>query len=329
MNTEPLIINAHEQSWPLDNSFRTARGASTDTRVIVVSINDGQHIGRGEAVPISRYQQTPALALARIESLKGTRNLNRDTLQELLPPSAARNALDCALWDLEAKIQGKRVWELTNISIAEKIQTTVTISLDFPEAMGIKAKASNHLPLLKLKLGGDDLDLPRVQAVREAAPSARLLIDANESWSPLHYRKVVPGLRELGVEVIEQPFPARADEILETLEHPIPICADESCHTSDDLPGLANRYEMVNIKLDKTGGLTEALRLTHGARQAGFQLLVGCMVCTSLGIAPARVLASMTQYADLDGPLLLAGDRDHGLQYKDGEIGVPSSDLWG
>lgn len=323
------IINACEQSWPLDNPFRTARGASTETRVVVVTVSDGQHTGHGEAVPIGRYQQTTALALARIESLKGTPNLNRETLQELLPPSAARNALDCALWDLECKIQDKRVWELANISLAEKIQTTVTISLDSPAAMATAARALSALPLLKLKLGGDDLDLPRVQAVREAAPSARLLIDANESWSSSHYRKVVPALRELGIEVIEQPFPATADEVLETLEHPIPICADESCHTSDDVPSLANRYEMLNVKLDKTGGLTEALRLTERARQAGLKLLVGCMVCTSLGIAPARVLASLTEYADLDGPLLLAGDRHRGLQYDNGTIGVPSPLLWG
>jgi len=323
------IIDAREQSWPLDKPFRTARGASTETRVVVVTVTDGQHTGRGEAVPITRYQQNTALALARIESIKGTRNLNRKTLQELLPPSAARNALDCALWDLESKIEGTRVWELAKIPITEKVQTTVTISLDSPEAMAAAAKTNASLPLLKLKLGGDDLDVPRVQAVREAAPSVRLLIDANESWTPSHYRKVVPALRELGIELIEQPFPASGDEVLKTLEHPIPICADESCHTSDDVSSLANRYEMLNVKLDKTGGLTEGLRLVESARQSGFKLLVGCMVCTSLGIAPARILASITDYADLDGPLLLAGDRHHGLNYDNGTIAIPNRLLWG
>jgi L-alanine-DL-glutamate epimerase-like enolase superfamily enzyme len=194
--------------------------------------------------------------------------------------------------------------------------------------MAAGARNANS-PILKLKLGGDDVDLARVEAVREAAPTARLLIDANESWSSAHYQKVVPSLKGLGVELIEQPFPANADEILKTLDHPIPICADESCHTSADLPRLTNRYEMINIKLDKTGGLTEALLLTERARKSGFKLLVGCMVCTSLGLAPARLLASTVDYVDLDGPFLLARDRDHGLSYQNGKIGIPSRELWG
>jgi L-alanine-DL-glutamate epimerase-like enolase superfamily enzyme len=195
--------------------------------------------------------------------------------------------------------------------------------------MAAAAKANANAPILKLKLGGDTLDLPRVQAVREAAPTARLLVDANESWSPSHYRENAPGLSGLAVELIEQPFPADADEVLETLDHPVPVCADESCHTTADLPRLINRYEAINVKLDKTGGLTEALLLTEGARQAGLKLLIGCMVCTSLGIAPARLLASVADYVDLDGPLLLAGDRHHRLSYQAGKIGLPSRELWG
>jgi L-alanine-DL-glutamate epimerase-like enolase superfamily enzyme len=183
--------------------------------------------------------------------------------------------------------------------------------------------------ILKLKLGGDNLDLPRVEAVREAAPAARLLIDANESWSPEHYREIVPAFKKLGVELVEQPFPANADDVLETLDHPVPVCADESCHTSIDLPRLTNRYEVINVKLDKTGGLTEALLLIERARESGFKLLIGCMVCTSLGIAPARVLASAADSVDLDGPLLLAGDRHHGLSYQGGKIGIPPRELWG
>jgi L-Ala-D/L-Glu epimerase len=292
-----------------------------------VTITDGVHIGRGEAVPISRYNQSIASVLAQIESIKGARNLDRQQIEKLLPAGAARNALDCALWDLDAKISGKRAWELANIPMVPEVETSFTISLDTPAAMAAAAKA--NAPILKLKLGGDDLDLARVEAVREAAPGVRLLIDANESWSPWHYRRIAPGLKKLGVELIEQPFPAAADEVLEELDHPVPVCADESCHTSADLPRLKSRYEVLNIKLDKTGGLTEALLLAERARESGFKLLIGCMVCTSLGIAPTRILASNADYVDLDGPLLLARDHDHGIPYQDGKIGIPARELWG
>jgi len=324
-----LRIEAKEEVWPLKEVFRISRGSSTEARVVVVTANDGENTGRGEGVPIARYNQSVDSVLAQIESIKSVRDLDRDKLQHLLPPGAARNALDCALWDLEAKRSGKRVWERANIPIVPEVETSFTISLDAPDKMAAAAKAAANSSLLKLKLGGDDLDLARIEAVREAAPTARLLIDANESWAPEHYRKIAPALKELGVELIEQPFPANADEVLETLDHPVPVCADESCHTTADLPRLRNRYEMVNVKLDKTGGLTEALLLTERARESGFKLLIGCMVCTSLGIAPARLLASATDYVDLDGPLLLAGDRDHGLAYENGRIGLPSRQLWG
>ena len=301
----------------------------TETRVVVVTLTDGQHSGRGEGVPIKRYNQSPASVLAEIESIKSAPNLHREQLQRLLPPGAARNAVDCALWDLEAKISGKRAWELADISIAPEVETTFTISLDSPEAMAAATQAATNLPILKLKLGGDHADVTRVEAVREAAPKARLLVDANESWTPDHYHRVVPFLVEFGIELIEQPFPADADNILETLDHPIPVCADESCHTTADLSGLEKRYEVVNIKLDKTGGLTEALLLADGARRAGFKLLIGCMVCTSLGIAPARLLAGAADWIDLDGALLLSRDREHGLAYGNGKIGLPSRQLWG
>jgi L-alanine-DL-glutamate epimerase-like enolase superfamily enzyme len=260
-----LTIDACEETWPLDKPFRISRGTRTETRVVVVTLTDGQHSGRGEGVPIKRYNQTPASILAEIESIKSAPNLGREQLQKLLPPGAARNAVDCALWDLEAKISGKRAWDLVNISIASEVETTFTISLDTPEAMATAAKAVPNLPILKLKLGGDEGDLGRVKAVRETAPKARLLVDANESWMPDHYQHVVPFLAECGIELIEQPFPADADNILETLDHPIPVCADESCHTTADLSGLKNRYETINIKLDKTGGLTEALLLAEAA----------------------------------------------------------------
>ena len=309
--------------------FRISRGSHTEARVVVVTVNDGKNTGRGEGVPIARYGQSVDSALAQIESIKSVRDLDRDKLQHLLPPGAARNALDCALWDLEAKRSGKRVWERANIPIVPEVETSFTISLDAPDKMAAAAKAAANSPLLKLKLGGDDLDLARIEAVHEAAPTARLLIDANESWSPEHYHKIAPALKELGVELVEQPFPANADEVLETLDHPVPVCADESCHTSADLSRLRNRYEMVNVKLDKTGGLTEALLLTERARESGFKLLIGCMACTSLGIAPARLLASAADWIDLDGALLLARDRDHGLGYENGRIGLPSRQLWG
>ena len=324
-----LVLDAFEQSWPLDKPFRTARGPSNQANLVVVTVSDGEHIGRGEAAPIRRYNETTASVVEKIKSIKNTLNLNRSELQKLLPPSSARNALDCALWDLESKISGRRVWELANIPLRNEVETAFTISLDTPDAMAAVAKANGNAPILKLKLGGDDSDVPRVKAVRASAPTTRLLIDANESWSPAHYRNVVPVLKKVGIELIEQPFPANADDVLETLDHPIPVCADESCHTSADLVRLRNRYEMLNVKLDKTGGLTEALLLVEGARKAGFKLLVGCMVCTSLGIAPARLLASVTHYADLDGPLLLAGDRHHGLRYENGKVGIPSVELWG
>jgi len=324
-----LTIEAREEIWPLKGPFRISRGSRTEAQVVFVTVSDGEHTGRSECVPIKRYGQSVQSVIAQIDSIRRENNLDRQRLQKLLPASAARNALDCALWDLESKISSKRVWELANIPVISEVVTSFTISLDTPKKMGAAAKASSTSPILKLKLGGDSSDLARVKAAREAAPSSRLIIDANESWSAEHYEEIVRALKKLGIELIEQPFPADADEVLESLDHPIPVCADESCHTSADLPRLMNRYEAVNVKLDKTGGLTEALRLCENARQSGFKLLIGCMVCTSLGIAPARLLASAADYVDLDGPLLLARDRDHGLAYENGRIGLPSRQLWG
>ena len=324
-----LLIEAREEIWPLKEVFRISRGSRTEAQVVVVTVSDGKHTGRGEGVPIKRYNQNIASVLAQIESVKRVRNLDRHLAQKLLPTGAARNALDCALWDLEAKRSGKRMWELANLPIVDQVETSFTISLDSPEKMAASAKANSNQRILKLKLGGDALDLQRVEAVREAAPMSRLLIDANESWSPKHYRKIIPALKGLGVELVEQPFPADADEVLESLDHPVPVCADESCHTTTDLPRLKNRYEVINVKLDKTGGLTEALRLCEQARESGFKLLIGCMVGTSLSMAPARLLASTAEWVDLDGPLLLARDCDHALPYENGRIGIPPRELWG
>jgi len=293
-----LTIEAREEVWLLKHPFRISRGSRTEAQVVFVTVSDGEHAGRGECVPIARYNQSTQSVIAQIESIKDEKRLDRQHLQKLLPAGAARNALDGALWDLQTK-------------------------------MAAAASANTTAPVLKLKLGGDDLDLARVEAVRQAAPAARLLIDANESWSAEHYEEIVPALKELGVALIEQPFPADADEVLQTLDHPIPVCADESCHTSADLLRLTNRYETINVKLDKTGGLTEALHLCECARESGFKVMIGCMVCTSLGIAPARLLATFAEWIDLDGPLLLASDREHGLAYRNGKIEMPSRELWG
>jgi L-alanine-DL-glutamate epimerase-like enolase superfamily enzyme len=333
--TSPLSIDAHEEIWPLRQPFRISRGTRTEAQIVVLTASDGKYIGRGEGVPLARYNQSIASVLAQIESIQGDKDLNRQSLQGLLPAGAARNALDCALWDLEAKTSGQRAWELANIPIAPEVETSFTISLDTPEKMEEATSAAAFAQgfgvprILKLKLGGDDPDLVRVEAVRGVASNARLLIDANESWSPEHYQKIVPALKQLGVELIEQPFPAKTDKVLETLDHPIPVCADESCHTTVDLPRLTNRYEVINVKLDKTGGLTEALSLCSRAHETGFKLLIGCMVCTSLGIAPARLLASFANWIDLDGPLLLARDRDRPVPYANGRIRIPPRDLWG
>ena len=359
-----MQIDAKEEIWPLRQVFRISRGSRAEANVVVVSLNDGEHIGRGEGVPIRRYNQSIESVLAQIEPINRQKNLDRNRLQQLLPPGAALNALDCALWDLEAKRSGKRVWELPDFGNAycsrrsvgdahasnppserysaarseaaaadriqlDQVETSFTISLDTTDAMGAAAAAHASAPILKLKLGGDDLDLPRVEGVRIAAPNARLIVDANESWSIGHYRKIVPRLKKIGVELIEQPFPAGTDDVLESLDRPIPVCADESCHTTADLPRLSKRYDAVNVKLDKTGGLTEALRLCARARESGFKLLIGCMVCTSLGIAPARLLAAAAEWVDLDGPLLLARDREHPIPYTAGQIGVPPRELWG
>ena len=319
-----------EQVWPMEKPFRISRGTRTEARVVVVTIADGEYIGRGEAVPSKRYGETVSSVIAQLEQIFSNReHLTREELARLLPAGAARNALDCAFWDLEAKRSGRRVWELAGLGAAPTAETAFTISLDTPENMAATAALHANAPMLKLKLSGDNLDHARVQAVRQTVRSARLLVDANESWSPSHYEQIVPELHSLGVELIEQPFPAEADEVLETLDHLAPVCADESCHTSTDLARLARRYDAINVKLDKTGGLTEALLLTEHAREEGFKILLGCMVCTSLGIAPARVLASRADYLDLDGPLLLGRDRPEGLQYDNGNVSLPSAELWG
>ena len=323
-------LSVRLEAWPLASAFRISRGAKSEARVIVAEIADGPHAGRGEAVPYPRYDETPEGAREEMESVRDPveDGLTREDLLDALPPGAARNALDCALWDLEAKQAGQPAWALAGLEAPRPCITAVTLSLDTPENMGKAAAQHAHLPLLKLKVTGEG-DAERIRAVRENAPGARLIVDANEGWTPPMLDDLLPALAALGVEMVEQPLPAADDVALEGRRLALPLCADESCHTSADLPRLKGRYPMVNIKLDKTGGLTEALALAKEAQTMGFRIMVGSMVGTSLAMAPAALLAGYADYVDLDGPLLLARDRTPGLSYDGAVMAPPEPSLWG
>jgi L-alanine-DL-glutamate epimerase-like enolase superfamily enzyme len=325
-----LDLTVQREVWPIRGTFRISRGGSSETHVIVVELRDGGLVGRGECLPYRRYGESLDRVVAAIEGLRPVLRdgLDRAGLQSALPAGAARNALDCAFWDLEAKRAGKRAWELAGLAEPEPLTTAYTLSLDAPEAMGRAAHEARKRALLKLKLTGEG-DLDRVAAVRANAPDARLVVDANEAWSIEQFTTYAPALKDMGVEMIEQPLPAGRDEPLADVPHPVPVCADESCHTTKSMADLNRRYDMVNIKLDKTGGLTEALRLRHAAANAGFGIMVGCMVGTSLAMAPAILAAQGAQVVDLDGPLLLARDRAGGLRYADSLVFPPEPDLWG
>src|SRR5579864_5029058 len=323
-------LTVHRESWPLAKAFAISRGSRTTAEVVLAEIVDGPHKGRGESVPYARYGETVDGVVAALEAMAQAvaEDMDRDALQGRMPPGAARNALDAALWDLEAKESGKPVHRLAGIEPLQSVVTAYTLSLDTPEAMGRAAAAEATRPLLKIKLTGEG-DLERVRAVRASAPRARLIVDANEGWSAEHFQRYAPSLSELGVALIEQPLPAGTDGILAQLPHPIPVCADESCHTREDLPGLRGKYEFVNIKLDKTGGLTEALRLAGEARAQGFGIMVGCMIGTSLAMAPAMLVAQQAEFVDLDAPLLLARDRQPGLRYDGSTVFPAKPNLWG
>ena len=323
-------LTARRESWPLAQPFVISRGSRTTAEVVVVELVAGPHRGRGESVPYSRYGETVDGVIAAIETLVPAvaEGLDRAALQTALPPGAARNALDAAFWDLEAKTSGKSVSRLAGVEPPRPVVTAYTLSLADPEAMGHAAAEQANRPLLKLKLTGEG-DLERVRAVRAAAPASRLIVDANEGWKPEHFERYSSALAELGVALIEQPLPAGHDDALATMPHPVPVCADESCHTSEDVDALVGKYEVVNVKLDKTGGLTEALSLVRAARVRGFQLMVGCMVGTSLAMAPACFLTQDAQFVDLDAPLLLAKDRQPGLRYDGSTVYPPKPALWG
>jgi L-alanine-DL-glutamate epimerase-like enolase superfamily enzyme len=321
-----MRLTVTAETFPLARAFTISRGSRTEARVLTVTIENEGFFGRGEAVPYPRYGESLESAAAQIAALP--RRFDRALLQRLLPPGAARNAVDCALWDLEAKTSGKRVWDLAGLAPPGPEITAFTLSLDAPEAMRTQAAENASRPLLKVKLGGAD-DLARLEAVREGAPAARIVVDANESLTAQSYAALAPALVGLGVEMVEQPLPAGADDALAGIERPLPVCADESCHDRASLAALAGKYDMVNIKLDKTGGLTEALALRDAARAAGYAVMAGCMVGTSLGMAPAVLLAQGAAVVDLDGPLLLARDREHPLRYDERGVHPPTPELWG
>jgi len=319
-------INVTRDVFRLAQVFTISRGSRTEAQVLTVTVSDEQHSGWGECVPYARYGETLETVTDQIESLPGS--LNRRALYDLLPAGAARNALDCALWDMEAKKAGKRVWELAGLAPPEPHVTAYTLSLDTPAAMQAQAAKNAHRPLLKIKLGTPD-DMPRLEAVRKGAPAARIIVDANEGWSAEIYADLASHLLRLGVQLVEQPLPAGDDDALIGLARPVPVCADESCHDRASLPDLKGKYDVVNIKLDKTGGLTEALALKDAALAQGYGVMVGCMVGSSLAMAPAVLVAQGASVVDLDGPLLLAEDREPALTYD--ERGVHPSDaaLWG
>jgi L-alanine-DL-glutamate epimerase-like enolase superfamily enzyme len=320
------MITVTPESFRLAEVFTISRGSRTEAKVLTVRVERDGVSGWGECVPYARYGESLESVAAQIEGLP--EGIGRAALQEALPPGAARNAVDCALWDWEAKRAGRRVWELAGLPAPGPVITAFTLSLDTPERMEAAAARHAHRPLLKIKLGTPD-DMPRLEAVRRGAREARIIVDANEGWTAEVYADLAPHLLRLGVALVEQPLPAADDAALLGLARPVPICADESCHDRASLSHLAGKYDMVNIKLDKTGGLTEALALRDAARAAGFRLMVGCMVGTSLAMAPAVLVAQGAEIADLDGPLLLAEDRPHALAYDERGVHPPEPALWG
>ncbi|MFO1210079.1 MAG: N-acetyl-D-Glu racemase DgcA [Amaricoccus sp.] len=321
-----MRLEVREEVFPLARAFTISRGSRTEARVLTVTLEEDGVRGRGECVPYARYGESVASVAAQVRGLPG--RFDRAGLQRLLPPGAARNAVDCALWDLEAKRSGRRVWELAGLPAPGPEVTAFTLSLDAPAAMRAEAERNAGRPLLKIKLGGAG-DLARLEAVREGAPAARIIVDANEGWTAEEYARLAPALVALGVELVEQPLPAGEDAALAGMARPLPVCADESCHDRASLAGLAGKYDVVNVKLDKTGGLTEALALRDAARAAGYGVMVGCMVGSSLAMAPAVVVAQGADFTDLDGPLLLAEDRPHGLKYDARGVHAPAPELWG
>ena len=322
------------ERWPIAGSFTISRGAKTEAVTVVAEVSQdgliGGLTGRGECVPYARYGETAEATLATLQAMAEplSRGLDRQALQAAMPAGAARNALDCALLDLEAKSAGRRVWALLGRPAPRPCTTAYTISLGTPEAMAAATAKAAHRPLLKIKLGGDG-DGARIAAVRKAASESELIVDANEAWTPDNLEQNLAACAAAGVTLVEQPLAAGKDEMLARIRRPIAVCADESVHDRASLEGLRARYDAVNIKLDKTGGLTEALAMADEAQALGFEIMIGCMVATSLAMAPAMLLAQQARFVDLDGPLLLARDRDGGLRYDGSLVYPPEAALWG
>ncbi|MDZ4087313.1 MAG: N-acetyl-D-Glu racemase DgcA [Tabrizicola sp.] len=320
------MITAQAETFPLRNPFTISRGTKTEARVVTCTVTRVGHLGRGEGVPYPRYGETVEDAVAAILALP--EGITRAALQEAVKPGAARNAVDCALWDLEAKTSGQPVWQLAGLAQPKPVEIAFTLSLDTPEKMRDAAARNAHRAVLKVKLG-TPADMPRIEAVRAGAPKVRLIVDANEGWTPEVYTDLAPHLIRLGVEMVEQPLPQGADDMLAEIARPLPVCADESAHDAASLAGLVGKYDVVNLKLDKTGGLTEALRARDEARRLGLRVQVGCMIATSLSMAPAILLAQGADWSDLDGPSDMAQDRDNPVVYDDRHIHPASPLLWG
>lgn len=324
------VISVEAERFPIAGTFTISRGSKTEAEVISCSISDGGHTGRGECVPYKRYGETMEGVRQAIEAIRAevAVGIDRSSLLDAMPAGAARNAIDCALWDLEAKLSGKPVASRICAAPLRPLETAYTLSLGEPEAMAAQARANAARPLLKVKIGGDN-DVARIRAVRQAAPDSRIILDANEGWTEDNIIANLAFAAGHGIALIEQPLPAGHDEILRHIAHPVPICADESVHEAKDLAALVGLYDAVNIKLDKSGGLTAALVLRDRARELGFGVMVGCMVGTSLAMAPAVLLAQDADFVDLDGPLLLARDRVPGLVYNGSLLSPPDTALWG
>ncbi len=318
-------------TFQLAEKFTISRGSRTEAQVLTVHLSDGEHEGHGECVPYARYGETLDSVEAQIRSITDelTSGLDRDALQKHLPAGAARNAVDCAMWDLQAKQESTPAWQLAGLSQPQVLTSAYTLSLDEPQKMLRKATENASRPLLKIKLGGGAEDIERLRAVRQGAPESVVIVDANEGWSRSEYDALAPVLLELGVAMVEQPFPADDDDVLLEIDRILPVCADESCHDRSSLPGLKGKYDLVNIKLDKTGGLTEALALEQSARDQGYDIMVGCMIGSSLAMAPATLVAARARYVDLDGPLLLAEDRETPLEFVGSLIQPGVAALWG
>jgi L-alanine-DL-glutamate epimerase-like enolase superfamily enzyme len=321
-----MTISVTHDRFKLAQVFTISRGSRSEINVLTVRVTRGGITGWGECVPYARYGETLENVTALIAELPD--EIGRATLQDVMPAGAARNAVDCALWDLEAKQTGRRVWQLAGLSAPGPELTAYTLSLDTPEKMRAEAAKHAHRPLLKIKLGTAD-DMPRLQAVRAGAPDTKIIVDANEGWSAEVYTDLAPHLQRLGVALVEQPLPAGDDDALLGMARPVPVCADESCHDRASLPHLAGKYDMVNIKLDKTGGLTEALALRQMALAEGYAVMMGCMMGSSLAMAPATLVAQGAAVTDLDAPLLLSEDRDHVLGYDRLGVYPPEAALWG